>query len=280
MPKITVPAVLTQIPSPPKQLFHEGAALDELLKRPRVAIVGSRNVSTYGRQTTLKLARELAEQGIVIVSGLALGVDGLAHQAALEAGGQAIAVLPGPLEIIAPAQHRQLARQILDQGGALVSEYQPGSVAFKQNFIARNRLVAGLAQAILITEAAEKSGSLHTARFALEQGKDVLAVPGNISSSVSVGTNNLIKAGATVVTSYSDVLHALRLEDHQTKAKDVRGRNAHEQRVLDLLMAGINDGEALLVGSELSTTEFNQTLTMLELGGKVRSLGANNWGIV
>jgi DNA processing protein len=280
MSKRAIPEVLRQIPSPPKQLFHHGAALEELLGRPRLAIVGSRNVSAYGRQITMQLSSKLAELGIVIVSGLALGVDGLAHQATLDAGGLALAVLPGPLDIIAPAQHRQLARRIIEQGGALISEYPPGSFALKQNFIARNRLVAGLAQTVLITEAAEKSGSLHTARFALEQGKDVLAVPGNITSSVSVGTNNLIKAGATVVTSYLDVVHALGLEDHATKAREVRGRNANEQQLLDLMLSGINEGEILLAESKLAATEFNQVLTMLELGGKIRSLGANHWGIV
>ncbi len=273
------PEVLRQIPSAPAQLFHRGAPLEELLRRPRVAIVGSRSVSPYGKQVTTQLARQLAEQGVVIVSGLALGVDGLAHQAAIEAGGQAIAVLPGPLEAIVPTTNRRLAQTILDSGGALVSEYTAGTPPQKQNFIARNRLVAGLSQAVLITEAAEKSGSLHTARFALEQGKDVLAVPGNITSVGSVGTNNLIKAGAAPITSYRDVLYALGLEEHQTAMQHIRGRNAHEQQVLDLMLQGVAEGEQLLKQSQLSTSEFNQVLTMLEVGGKIRSLGANQWAI-
>ncbi|HTB49147.1 MAG TPA: DNA-processing protein DprA [Verrucomicrobiae bacterium] len=273
------PEALRHIPSPPAQLFHAGTPLSELMKRPRVAIVGSRSVSPYGKQVTTQLARQLAEQGIVIISGLALGVDGLAHQATLEAGGLAIAVLPSPLQVIAPATNRQLGQAIIERGGALVSEYAEGAFPQKQNFIARNRLVAGLSQAILITEAAEKSGSLHTARFALEQGKDVLAVPGNITGPGSVGANNLIKAGATPVTSYVDVLHALGLEEHQTAATEVRGRNAYEQRVLDLLLQGVGDGDQLFHQSQLSTSEFNQVLTMLEIGGKIRSLGANHWAI-
>lgn len=273
------PEVLRQIPSPPKQLYWSGATMDELLARPRVAIVGSRRVSTYGRQVTSQLARQLAEQGVVIISGLAMGIDAIGHQSALEAGGLCIAVLPGPLDKIVPATNLRLAERILENGGALASEYASGEVAYKQNFVARNRLVAGLARAVLITEAAEKSGSLHTARFALDQGKDVLAVPGNITSSGSVGTNNLIKRGATPVTSYLDVLHALGLKEHQTVAKEIKGRNAHEQTVLDLLLTGVSDGEDLLVSSGLSTSQFNQVLTMLELGGKIRSLGANQWGI-
>lgn len=272
------PKVLRTIPSPPKQLYCRGA-LDSLLERPRVAIVGSRSVSPYGRQVTEQLAGALAEQGVIIVSGLALGVDAIAHQAALEAGGLAIAVLPGPVDKIYPVTNTALANEILDKGGALVSEYTTDEFAFKQNFIARNRLVAGLSQAVLITEPAEKSGSLHTARFALEQGKDVLAVPGTITTPTSVGTNNLIKSGATPITSYVDVLHVLGMHDHATPAREVRGRNAHEQTVLDLLLKGVNDGEQLLKQSALSISEFNQVLTMLEIGGKIRPLGANHWSL-
>jgi DNA processing protein len=273
------PEVLRQIPSPPKQLFCRGTSLDELLARPRVAIVGSRSVSPYGRQVTEQLASKLAERGIVIVSGLALGVDAIGHRAALGAGGQAIAVLPGSLNKIHPATNIRLAEEILHKGGALVSEYGIDAVTYKQNFIARNRLVAGLAHAVLITEAAEKSGSLHTARFALEQGKDVLAVPGNIITVTSVGTNTLIKSGATPVTSYLDVLHTLGVEDQVTPARQVRGRNAHEQKVLDLLLQGVNDGEQLLKQSNLSISEFNQVLTMLEIGGKIHALGAHHWSL-
>ena len=274
------PDALAAIASPPAQLYCQGQSLGALMRLPRVAIVGSRNVSAYGRQVTQRLAGELAEQGIVIISGLALGVDALAHQAALAAGGTTLAVLPGSLQKIYPATNRQLAAAILAQGGALVSEYGEGEpMAFKMNFIARNRIVAGLADVLLITEAAEKSGSLHTARFALEQGKDVLAVPGNITSPVSTGTNNLIKAGAAAVTSYVDVLHALGLVSHSSKPAEVRGRNAHEQCLLDLLKQGLSDGEDLLTQSQLSIAEFNQTLTMLEISSRVRSLGANQWAL-
>lgn len=273
------PTALRQIASPPRQLFHRGAPLNELLKRPTLAIVGSRSVSSYGRQVTAKLAHDLAEQGIVIISGLALGVDALAHAAALDAGGLTIAVLPSPVDYIYPSTNAQLADRILANGGALISEYADDTYSFKTNFVARNRLVAGLSQAVLITEAAEKSGSLHTARFALEQGKDVLAVPGNINSVGSVGTNNLIKAGALPITDFVDVLNAMDLKQHHTKPKDVKGRNAHEQTVIDLLIQGNNDGDELLKKSQLSTSDFNQVMTMLEIGGKIRALGANKWSL-
>jgi DNA processing protein len=276
-----IPQRLERIPGPPKQLFHRGEILETLLERPCVAIVGSRSVSPYGIQVTRSLAGKLAEQGIVVISGLALGVDALAHQAALDAGGLTIAVLPGSVEKPYPATNRQLAEKIVHQGGALVSEYAAGPLdnSFKSNFVARNRLVAGLADALLITEAAEKSGSLHTANFALNQGKLVMAVPGNITSPGSAGTNNLIKAGAAPVTSYHDVLHAMELVEHTTAAKNIRGSNMHEQKLLDLILGGMNDGEMLLKHSELDISLFNQTLTMLEITGKIRSLGANQWAI-
>lgn len=269
------PEMLRSIPSAPKQLYTTAANLPELLAKPRVAIIGSRNVTPYGKEVTLRLSEELARQGVVIVSGLALGVDSLAHQAALDAGGTTIAVLPGPIEKIYPASHFHLAMQIVKQGGALISEYPAGTPIFKQNFIARNRLIAGLADAVLITEAAEKSGSLHTARFALEQGRDVLAVPGNITSPNSVGANNLIKAGAFPVTGPDDVLRIIGIEP--AEPREVKGRTAEEDLLLGLLQDGITDGEELLARSGLAVPVFNQTLTMLEISGKIRSLGANRW---
>ena len=276
-----IPAPLQQISHPPKQLFHRGASLEDLLSRPRVSIIGSRSVSAYGRQVTQKLAMELSKQGIVIISGLALGVDAIAHKAALDAGGLTIAVLPSPVNRIYPSTNVALANRILEQGGALLSEYESENFeqAYKSYFIARNRLVAGLSQAVLITEAAVKSGSLHTARFALEQGKDVLAVPGDITRIGSVGTNNLIRAGAIPVTSYLDVLHSLGLEEHHSAPADIKGRNQHEQIVLDLLLRGTNEGDSLLKASRLTASEFNQVLTMLEIGGKIRSLGSNRWSL-
>lgn len=272
-----IPDRLKQIPSPPKQLFVEGD-LAKILEQPSVAIVGSRKVSAYGRDVTAKLARELAEQGIVIISGLALGIDSIAQQAALEAGGHVVAVLPTPLDNISPRSHRQLARQIVEQGGALVSEYASGDEIFKGNFVARNRLIAGLADVTLIPEAALKSGSLHTARFALNAGRDVLAVPGPITSPTSEGTNNLIKRGATPVTSTDDVFFALGIRMQDNTAL-VQGDNPAEQKIIDLLRSGITDGAELQIESGLQIANFGQHLTMLEINGKIRSLGANQWSL-
>ncbi len=244
-----------------------------------MTVVGSRKVSAYGKAVTLGLAGELAKAGVVIISGLALGVDSLAHKAALDAGGLTIAVLPSGVENIYPAGHYGLAMQILQQGGALVSEYPAGERAYKDHFIARNRIASGLGDALLITEAAEKSGTLHTANFALEQGRPVLAVPGNITSPTSVGANNLIKAGAMPVTGVRDVFHALGLELPETNREAPRSGNPHEQVLLDLLFSGVNDGLELLDQSKLGVSLFNQTLTLLEIRGQIRPLGNNRWSL-
>lgn len=245
--------------------------------RPRIAIVGSRKVTAYGKSVTAQLAGELARGGVVVVSGLALGIDGIAHRAALDAGGLTIAILAGGLDKIYPGTHYQLAQQIVAQGGALISEYPLGTPSLKYNFIERNRLVSGLSRAVLITEAAEKSGTLHTATFALEQGRDVLAVPGNITSPQSAGTNRLIKTGAMPVTCIEDVFRALDIRSQPKLRIRPRGSNSEEQAIIDLLAQGEDDGAVLLEKTALEVVKFNQALTMLEITGKIRSLGANKW---
>ena len=270
------PERLKAIPMPPKELYILGSDVNELLKRPSVTVVGSRKVSAYGKTVTSTLTSDLARAGVIIISGLALGVDSISHRAALEAGGPTIAVMPCGLDQIYPAQHHALARQILEQGGALVSEYPPGTPALRHHFVARNRIASGLSDAVLITEAAGKSGTLHTAEFAIEQGREVLAVPGNITSPTSVGTNNLIKSGATPVTGVDDILHALGLESGQGRAAPTSD-DPDEQALLNLLVAGIQNGAELLEVSQLEVSRFNQTLTMLEIRGLIRPLGNNHW---
>lgn len=271
------PAVLRDIPSPPKELYYLGAAPETWLTRLRVAIVGSRGITPYGRAVTTELATQLAERGVTIVSGLALGVDAVAHEAAVKAGGMHIAVLANGLDQIYPATNTDLARRLLQTGGAIVSEYPAGMPSLKQNFIARNRVVAGLAQALLITEATAQSGTLHTARFALEQGRDVLVVPGNITSPASVGCNNLIKAGALPVTCVEDILPILGAKNLTATTYVHRGDTAEEQTVLDLLYTGVSNGHDLMRETALDPTIFTQTLTMLELAGKIYPLGNNHW---
>lgn len=269
------PELLANIPDPPEKLYVLGN-LDTLLSRPRLAVVGSRKVSPYGRQTTHALVQELASRGIVIISGLALGVDSIAHQATLDAGGPTIAVLPSHVTEIYPRSHTQLARRILEKGGALISEYPEGVPPQQFNFIARNRLVSGLSDGVLITEAAAKSGTLHTANFALEQGRTVMAVPGNVNSPMSAGTNNLIKAGATVVTESSDVLQALGITE-KSRNIELFADNEDELAILTALGQGITDSNELLIESGLDAAQFNQALTMLEITGRIVPLGAGHW---
>ncbi len=288
-PLAVLPEHLRNIKGPPKQLYvrsHTPQAFDDMMGRTRVAIVGSRKLSPYGEIVTRRFAGELAAQGVVIVSGLAYGIDAIAHRAALEVGGLTFAVLPSPVETVYPTAHRPLAGQILDSGGALVSEYPAGTPGYKQNFVARNRIVTGLSSALLITEATENSGTMHTARFALEQGITVMAVPGDITSPTSAGTNNLIKAGATPITGLSDLLYALSLQHTDGQLVDgtplqsrLRGSNQFEQSIIDLLERGVHDGNQLLTDSGLAIDQFNHHLTMLEITAKVRPLGANQWAL-
>jgi len=273
------PRILANLSSPPKQLFWQGESLQNLLNMPRVTIIGSRSMTNYGRRVTEQLASELASQGVVIVSGLALGVDTIAHQSAIRAGGQCLAVLPSCIEKIVPRSNLQLAQKILDNRGVLLSEYAVDQPTFKQNFVARNRIMAGLADAVLITEANLKSGTMHTARFALEQGIDVLAVPGDIYSKASEGTNSLIKSGAIPVTETKDVLNALGLNTKIISFKKPKGSNLAQQTILDLIMSGENSAEQLLIKSQMDVNVFNQTITMLEITSKIRPLGANCWAI-
>ena len=269
------PELLRSIPSPPKQLFVLGN-IAKLASTKAVGIVGSRAITPYGRQVTSQLSQELASRGIAIISGLALGVDATAQHACLEAGGYTVAVLPCGLDTIQPASNRSLAINILKQGGAIISEYPEATPPFKQHYIARNRIVSGLSDALLVTEASEQSGSLHTANFALEQGRSVLAVPGNITANTSAGTNNLIKTGATPVTEVSDIFHALGLAEGSTTI-DVIGANAEENCILGLLRSGLNDINLIQAQSNLTPNTFNQTMTMLEISGKIRPLGNGRW---
>ena len=269
------PSYLLEITYPPKELFYVGETPHDYL--PAVTIVGARKLSAYGKEVTYRLAYDLAEAGITVVSGLALGADGVAHQAALDAGGRTMAVLACGLDQIYPATHRNMAVQMVQNGGTILSEYPAGTPALKQNFVARNRIVSGLSDMVIITEAAEASGSLITARYALEQNKLVGAVPGNVTSAMSIGTNNLIKSGATPITEAQDVIHALGLKATHTKRAEVIGENPEEQRIIDLLNEGITELELLQIKSSLEPAVFSQTITMLEISGKIRPLGAAHW---
>ncbi len=205
------PPLLRAIHDPPVGLFLRGGAEPGLLARTAVAIVGARACSPYGGQVARSLARELAAAGLVVVSGLARGIDGAAHRGALEAGALTVAVLGCGIDRDYPASHRELARGI-EERGLIVSEYGPGVEPAPWRFPARNRIVAGLSAATVVVEARERSGALITADLALEEGREVFAVPGEITSSLSHGTNALLRIGATPLTSADDVLEVFGLD--------------------------------------------------------------------
>ena len=201
------PALLREIADPPVVLYVRGRAWGECLEAPCVAVVGSRRASTYGQNVAHALARELASRGVTVASGLARGVDAAAHRGALEAGGRTVAVLGTGIDEVYPRDHRKLAAEILEKGGALVSQFPLGTPPVAENFPYRNRIISGLSLGVVVAEASEKSGSLITARLAMEQNREVYAVPGNITSKNSFGTNYLIKgAGAKLVQQWQDVV--------------------------------------------------------------------------
>jgi DNA processing protein len=190
----------------PLMLYIRGEAIKE--DRFAIAIVGSRDASTYGRTTTEKVASELASMGLTVVSGLARGIDTAAHKGCLDAGGRSLGVLGSGIDVVYPPENRWLFEKTA-ASGAVISEFPPGTPPYQSNFHRRNRLISGLSMGVLVVEAASRSGSLITAKHALEQGKEVFSIPGNISSDTSKGTNELIKQGAKVVTRASDILEEL-----------------------------------------------------------------------
>lgn len=267
--------ILNTLAKKPKTLYYRGELPDQ--RRPTVAVVGSRKPTAYGRQVTDKIASELASRGIVIVSGLALGIDSIAHRAALDAGGTTLAVLANGVDDITPRSHQSLGEDIIKRGGAILSEYEPGTPAYPSSFLERNRIVSGLSDAVLITEAAQRSGTLSTAAHALEQGKDVFVVPGNITSPMSSGCNNLIRQGALVATSAEDIIAQIAPDKLQSQTSITLGANPTETAIIKLLQAGWRSGDEIQTKLQLDTSQFNQAMTMMEINGLIRSLGGNQW---
>lgn len=269
--------IIANIAKPPKSLYFIGKLPENRV--PTVAIVGTRKPSVYGKEVAHRLAYELAQKGIIIVSGLALGIDAIAHKGALEAGGITLAVLGNGLPNIYPATNRELAHQIVEQNGAIVSEYEPGVSARPYHFLERNRIVSGLSDAVIIVEASKRSGTLNTASHALEQGREVFAVPGNITSPLSSGCNALLKQGAHPATSSEDILEIIAPQLINQQSLPL-GSTPLECTIIALLQAGIRDGHELHLQSKVSAAEFNQALTMMEITGTIRSLGANQWTLM
>ena len=282
-----------------KMLYYYG----KLPKKcPTVAIVGSRKNTSYGYEVAYQAAFQAAKSGAVVVSGLAYGIDSIAHRGALDAGGLTVAILGTPINQIYPRKHLGLAREIIDSGGAIISEYGPNDISdgkkeIMARFLQRNRLIAGLSDVVLIAEAADRSGSLNTATHALNQGKELLVAPGDITRESSRGCNKLLVQGAQPYTGPDDLLEILfphQIEQTPT-AKSINNTNDKikkelkrlaprletetERKIISLLMLGSQNGEEITKNLKISIAEFNQTITILEIKGVVKPLGMNKWMI-
>jgi len=267
------PELLARLEGRPPVLYVLGRT--EVLAQPAVAVVGTRRPSGYGLSAATDIADEIARAGITVVSGLALGIDGRAHLAALEAGGRTVAVLPSPIDRVYPPRHRALAARIVAEGGALVSESPPGRLSGKPDFARRNRIISGLAQATVVIEAPDHSGALLTASAALAQGRELYAVPGPIDSIASRGCNRLIADHqAELVTSPASLLHRLGLSAQNSPSTHViAALSEAEGLVLGALIKRSGSIEELGVRSHLATPTLASALTLLEARGLVASYG-------
>ncbi|MEK6410316.1 MAG: DNA-processing protein DprA [Acidobacteriota bacterium] len=258
------PALLRETYDPPIVIYFLGA-FATALSQPAVAIVGSRRCSTYGRNVAEKLSRELAERGVTIVSGLARGIDSAAHRGALDGGGLTVGVMGTGLDAVYPKENRKLAARIAEQG-ALVTEFPLTTPPVSQNFPFRNRVISGLALGVMVVEGAERSGSLITARLAYEQGRDVFAVPGNITSAKSFGPNYLIKDGAKLVQTWRDVVEELPAEMKAAILSAERGETRVAQKVLDEVALSDSERRVLKMLNSDEAVHIDQLITKAGLG--------------
>ncbi len=285
------PSPLREIYDPPIVLYVKGA-WSECLDRPCIAVVGSRRCSTYGQNSALMLARDLAQRGVTVVSGFARGIDAAAHRGALEAGGRTVAVLGTGIDEYYPRDHKKLAEEILGSGGAMVTQFPLGTPPVSENFPYRNRIISGLSLGIVVVEAAENSGSLITARLAIEQNREVFAVPGNITSRNSFGTNYLIKgAGAKLVQQWQDIATELPPQVAAKLLPPPFGEKKNEKSLADRLAfvpEGLNGNEtsvfklltadnpahidSLIDKSKLPISDLTAALLALEMRELVRAL--------
>jgi len=268
-------SILQKEVCPPVILYYRGDL--NVLNAPTVAIVGTRACTTYGQEVAEMLARTLAKAGVTVVSGLATGIDAYAHKECLKAKGKTVAVLGGGLDHITPSLHRQLADEI-EYSGLILTQYPPSFVPTRYTFPERNRLIAGLSRGIIVVEADAKSGALITADYALEQGREVFAVPGNITSSRSKGTNNLIVQGARLICSAEDVLAELRLNIPKKEKTVLPMLDFFEEKIYTLLQSGDKTIEELIELSDLRASDINSTLTGMEIKGIVVRIG-NAYGV-
>lgn len=266
------PAALRAADPRPPVLYHAGDA--DAFGAPAVAVVGTRRASGYGRSSAAQIADELARAGVTVVSGLALGIDGEAHSAAVEAGGRSIAVLPSPLDRVYPPRHRALAARLVATGGGLLTELAPGQVPGRPDFARRNRIIAGLALATIVVEAPDRSGALLTAAAAIEMGREVYAVPGPMDAAASRGCNRLIADHvAALVTSPVSLLTSIGLRHGLAEPVGVAALSDTEAMVLARLLKRPQSVEELLAPTRLATGSLASALTLLEARGLVTSYG-------
>lgn len=271
------PNYLREIPTPPPLLYVQGELLEQ--DRWAVAVVGTRRLTSYGRQVTRDLVAGLVQNNITVVSGLARGIDAVAHKTAVDLGGRTLAVLGSGLDAIYPADNRTLAQEITQGHGAIISEYGLGVQPEAKNFPPRNRIISGLSLGVIIVEAGERSGALITTNFALEQNRDVFAVPGNINSPASQGPNKLIQEGAKLVTRVEDVLEELNLHmvAERTAVQLVLPETAEEIALYTQLSAQPVHIDELSRSTGLPSALVSSTLTLMELKGMVQQVGGMNY---
>ena len=268
------PPLLKEIYDPPFCLFKKGKLKTS---DSDLGVVGTRACTNYGKQMTIEIVSELARAGVHIVSGLALGIDGIAHKATIDSGGYTIAVLGGGIDdyTISPSSHRSLAREIVESGGCVLSEYPPGYQPTKFSFPRRNRIIAGLASAVLVVEAGERSGALITSQCALDCGRDVYTIPQNLTSKTSHGPSKLIKEGAALVTSANDILDSLDIHqlDLFEKSTELIPASSEEEKILAFLSREPMHIDELRRESKLEGKILSSTLTMMEMKGYARNVG-------
>ena len=270
------PSRLREIYDYPPVLYVRGSLLPE--DEWYLAVVGTRRATAYGRQVTEEIVADLSRSKIAIVSGLAKGIDSIAHRTALESGGRSIAVLAGGLDTVYPSENTNLARSIIQQG-ALISEYPLGTRPKPDNFPRRNRIMSGLSLGVLVVEADETSGAMITARLALEQNREVFAIPGSILSPASRGTNHLIQEGAKLVRNYTDILEELNLMTiaRQMELKEVIPSSDTESLLLKQLSTEPAHIDEVCRSSGLPMSTVSSTLAMMELKGLVKQIGTMNY---
>lgn len=266
------PKILRHIPHPPFLLYIRGSV--EVLKNNNFAVVGTRAFTDYGKRIAPSIVRDIARAGFTIVSGLAAGIDTLAHEAALDAGAKTIAVLGCGSDdaTIFPKQNVRLARRIIENGGAVITEYAPHTHGNGFTFPQRNRIVSGLSKGTLVVEADRKSGALITAHDAVDQNRDVFAVPGPIYARTSEGTNHLIQEGAKLITCADDILEEYGLESG-AKEKIIKGGNELENKILAALDTAARTADEIIQNTGIETPIAHATLIMMELDKKIRNLG-------